>query len=205
MRNRWPDTTLRLREADSTVLEGWLAAGELAAALLYDAPQIDALDSLPVLNEPLVLVAAPHMAVASHRDPLRLRDAARLPLILPGSHHRIRRSLTLAAQQHGVVLHPVLEVDNAALARAMVRQGLGCAVLSEAAVQEDVARGLLAVRMIDRPRLAATLSVSVPRSRHAEELAHLLRATAMRLVGNGHWHGAIMAAEPEPVPRMAAE
>jgi LysR family nitrogen assimilation transcriptional regulator len=202
---RWPEATLRLREADSGVLEGWLAAGHVSAALLYDPPPIASLHTLPVLTERLVLVAAPHMAVAGRRDPLRFREAAQLPLILPDPQHRIRRSLAQAALQHGVSLNPTLEAGSAALAASMVRRGLGCAVMTPSAVQDDLARGLLACRPIDRPTISTTLSVATPSGQRSTELARLLRGAANGLVTSGRWAGATLVKDDESLPRMAAE
>lgn len=205
-----PGMALHLREAGSATLESWLGGGQLGLALMYEAPPIVSLVVKPLLTERLVLVGRPDAPVMARREPVHLREALAERLILPGSASRIRRALGQAAWQHGAPLQPAIEVDSSGLIRAMLRQGQGCSVMTEAAVQQDVAAGLLATRPIDRPNLTVTLSLVLPAVVPAEradgKLPLLVAGVVQALVAGGHWAGAtLLRGAPETTFPLAAE
>ena len=114
-------------------------------------------------------------------------------LILPGGQHWLRRRLDHAAQRYGVMLRPVLQVDSAALAKSMVRGGLGCTVLPHTAMQEDVARGALAFRPIGQPALGCTYFVTFRRAASntlVAPLAAMACEAIATLAEGGAWPGA---------------
>ena len=86
--------------------------------------------------------------------PLRLRELADVPLILPGPRHWIRRLLARAAFQRGIRLNAALQADSVAMTKDMVRNGLGCTILPGIAVRDEIARGALVFRPIEQPALA---------------------------------------------------
>ncbi len=79
-----------------------------------------------MLTESLGLVAPVHSHLLADTRPASLRELGGESLILPGPQHWIRRRLEMAAQQSGMRLNPVLQVNSTALAKVMVRSGLGC-------------------------------------------------------------------------------
>jgi LysR family nitrogen assimilation transcriptional regulator len=85
-------------------------------------------------------------------------------LILPEPQHWIRRRLDRAAQQYGVRLTPVLQVNSTALTKVMVRGGLGHAVLPLSAVQDEIGRGALGFRPIGQPPLTCTRVIAFHRA-----------------------------------------
>jgi LysR family transcriptional regulator, nitrogen assimilation regulatory protein len=192
-RARWPDVALDIREGSGSDLEEWVLHRRVDIAVVADPPAIPALEVVPILTEPLGLVAPVHSPTAEDRGPLRLRDLVGEPLILPGPQHWIRRRVDIAAQQHGIRLDPVLQVNSVASTKSMVRGGLGCAILPLAAVQDEVARGALAFRPISHPPLTSTCGLAF--QRHAPgplvaEFAEIARGAITALVEGGAWPGA---------------
>jgi LysR family nitrogen assimilation transcriptional regulator len=202
-RARWPRITLDIKTGNGTALEQWVLHHQADIAVIQDPPSIESLQVQPVITERLGLAIAANSPLADARGPLRLRDLADLPLILPNPRHWLRRRLEDAAFQHGVRLQPVLQVDDAALAKVMVRGGAGCAILPGMAIQEELARGSLAFRLIDRPSLSTIHAVVL---RHATAspvvvgLAGIIRDAMTALVERGVWSGAriIKAAATSP-------
>jgi LysR family nitrogen assimilation transcriptional regulator len=181
-RLRWPDATLDIREGSGADLEEWVLHRHVDLVVLQDPPSLADLEVLPVLVESLDLVVPPHSPVADNARPLSLRELVQDALILPGEQHWIRRRLDHAAQQSGVRLNPALQVNSIALAKAMVRNGLGCTILPRAAVQDEVARGALAVRRIGHPSLSYVRGVAFHRAASNSPVAAFARVVRDEMV-----------------------
>jgi LysR family nitrogen assimilation transcriptional regulator len=124
-------------------------------------------------------------------EPLRIRDLAELPLIVPGFPHANRRVLEQAAVQHGVHLRVVLEVDSVALTKALVNRGLGYSLLTYTAIQDEVQRGDLRALPIERPSIRSIVSLATLREQRASRLvrtmADVVRDNVHELAVNGAW------------------
>jgi LysR family transcriptional regulator, nitrogen assimilation regulatory protein len=191
-RARYPETTLDIQDGGNASLEEWLRIRRADVAVLQNPAASDDLDICPVLNETLGLVVSPASALADDHGPLKLKDLAQLPLIIPHQQHWIRRRLEQAAFQAGIKLGIALQIDSPILAKALVRQDMGCAVLPATAVRDELARGTLVFRPITRPSIAVTHAVA-HRSGATEPvaaLAHLLHAAMVSLGESGTWPGA---------------
>jgi LysR family transcriptional regulator, nitrogen assimilation regulatory protein len=162
-RSRWPEVTLDVREGSGADLEEWLLHRHVDVAILQDPPSLPEIEMTPVLTESLGLVAPVHSRIAESTGALSLWELAQDLLILPGAGHWIRRRLDQAAQQHGVRMNPVLQVDSTALTKVMVRNEVGCTILPLSSVQDEIARGALAFRPIGKPQLTCTRVIAFHR------------------------------------------
>jgi LysR family nitrogen assimilation transcriptional regulator len=166
-------------------------------AVLHTPPPLQAPQITQVLRERMVLVAPPAEKSGAVHVPgatVRIRDLPEIPLIMPGLPHSNRRILDQAAIQHGVRLRVVLEVDSVTLTKALVMRGKGCSILTAAAVQDEVGKGLLRAFPIDRPPLTSTLAIATLRTARvtapAEALKRILREVIHEFVDRGIWKGA---------------
>lgn len=205
-RTAWPDLQLELQEGSGGAPEEWLLARRVDVAVLQDPAARDELQIRPVLSETLGLVASVRSALADESHPLRVREIAGMKLILPTRQHWIRRRLEQAAFQAGVTLDAAMEVDSCTLAKAMVRNGIGCTVLPSTAVQEELARGSLAFRALIRPSLSTTHAIAHRRigvTPAIRDLAQMLHGAMVSLVEQGAWTGAQVIrteADERPLP-----
>lgn len=197
-RRDWPQVALQVRDGISNLLQEWLLDGRLDVAVLYNPPPLDALESEIIMHEHMVVVEPPDQKQRGRQQAgkpqigtCRIRDLADMPLIMPGLPHNNRRIVEQAAIQHGVNLRVRLEVDSVTLAKTMVKNALGCTILAYSAVHEEVMRGELKVRVIERPALVSTVAVAMLRERRADRLPNELRRTVIaevnRLVSDGVW------------------
>jgi LysR family nitrogen assimilation transcriptional regulator len=192
-RARWPNVALDIREGSGGDLEEWVVHHRVDIAVVPDPPTLARLEVVPILTEALGLVAPVRSRMAEDRTPLRLRDLIGEPLILPGRQHWIRRRVDSAAQQHGIRLEPVLQVNSVASTKGTVRNGLGSTILPLTAVQDEVARGALAFRPIDVPPLTVTYGLAHRRptsSPVVAEFADIARSVMTALADSGAWPGA---------------
>ncbi len=192
----WPHVTLDVKEAASGTLEAWLLHGRVDIALVQDPPELDEFCSEPLLSENLGFVAAPGSRVANSDAPVRLRELAEHPLILPRAQHWIARRVTSAAFKRGVRIEPAFQVDSLALIKEMVRSMLGCTVLPCMAVRDELARGSLVFRPIEQPTLCTTHAIAF-RQTTTEPLlggfVDVVRDVVMALAKDGTWKGARIA------------
>ena len=207
MQRGWPRVSLALKESANGGAEAELLDGRTDIAVLPDASEMDDLHIARVLTEDLGLVLAPRVALAQSAQPLRLHDLDGVPLILPGQRHWIRRLLTRAAFQRGVLLHAAFQADSVSMTKDMVRNGLGCAVLTRASVREETARGALVFRPIAQPAVTVTHAIAV---RHAatpvvREIAAAMAEIVRSLAAGGTWPGAQTVRSPAPMPDMPQE
>jgi LysR family nitrogen assimilation transcriptional regulator len=175
-RERWPAVALHMREGLSSSLQEWLLDRRVDLAIVYNQPPLEAFDVLPLCSEAMVIVGPPGDTLIQQRggEPLRIRDLAELPLIVPGFPHANRRVLEQAAVQHGVHLRIVLEVDSVTLTKALVRRGLGYSLLTYTAIQEEVERGELQALPIERPAIRSTVALATLREQRASRLVRTM-------------------------------
>jgi LysR family nitrogen assimilation transcriptional regulator len=192
----WPQTTLHMREGVASSLLEWLIDKRLDLALLHNPPHLEGLNISHVLNERMLVIGPPAQRLKDRKHPAtyRIRDLGELPLILPNMAHTNRRLVEHAALEHGVRLRIKIEADSVAFAKAMVESGLGYTILTYAAVQDEVARGVLTAYPIVRPTLAAKVAIVTLRGERPSALirdAHeLLHNVCRTLVRTGRWTGA---------------
>lgn len=186
-RRRWPRASLHALEGLSTSLQEWLLDGRIEVAILYNQPLIDAFEVRPLFSERMVLVGPPGDDFGS----VRLAQLGDYPLILPGLPHSNRRLVDQAAVQSGVRLNVAFEVDSVALTKRLVAEGQGYSILAHAAVQQDIAAGLISGHTIERPGIRSVVSLTILRDRRPSRLAtsweNLLVKTLKRLVTEGEW------------------
>ena len=194
-RDRWPAVALHIREGLSSSLQEWLLDRRVDLAIVYNQTPLDAFDVRPLCTEAMVVVGPPGDTLIAERggQPLRIRDVAALPLIIPAFPHANRRVLEQAAVQHGVHLRIVLEVDSVTLTKALVRRGLGYSLLTYTAIQEEVCRGDLQALPVERPTIRSTVAVATLREQRASRLvramSQVVGAKLHDLVTSGAWKG----------------
>jgi LysR family nitrogen assimilation transcriptional regulator len=209
VRRRWPAVTLDLQETAGGI-ESRLLGGQVDIAVLQDPPDLDELRIEPLLTESLGLVMSPRAALADSSLPLRLRELAGVPLILPNPQHWIRHLLARAGFQRGVRLDAAFQVDSVSMTKEMVRSDLGCTILPRVAVRDETTRGALVFRPIEQPALTTSHAIAfrclaAPVVRDiAQEMGDAIRS----LAASDSWPGAQPARSPaqpalaEPVQDM---
>ena len=206
MQRQGSHATFSLAESGDDPLAA-LCAGAFDIALLQDPPKRDDLEIARLVTEDLGIVVAPDHVLAQSALPLRLRELVATPLILPNPRHWIRRLLAKAEAQRGIRFAAAAQADSVPMVLALVRRGVGAAILPAAAVADNAACGALVFRALMQPALPVAHAIAV---RHAAppETHHLAgaMADAVRTVAaSGAWPGARLvrpAAQLAPPPRL---
>jgi LysR family nitrogen assimilation transcriptional regulator len=205
VQQRWPGLILDIQEIVGGGIEARLLGCQVDIAVLQDPPELDELHVEPLLAESLGLVVSPRSKLAESALPLRLRDLAGVPLILPNPQHWIRRLLARSGFQRGLRIDPVLQVDSLPITRELVRNGRGCTILPAVAVRDETERGALVFRPIGPPALTTSHAIAVRRmaAPMVREVARAMGDAIRSLAASGSWPGAQPVRSPAPLLRPA--
>lgn len=195
-RQRFPRITLELREGISGFIHDWLATEQVDLALLYDPERAPGVEVLPLIEEPLYLIApAGSDAVPVGLETFPLSRLGSLPLIVPSHSHGLRRLLERLAVEHRITLRIINQVDGMGITKRMIQAGLGYTVFSYAGVYEEVeANALRAIPLQPAPqwRLSLVHRASLHASSAQVEVKRLIERQLHSLVERKLWRGKII-------------
>lgn len=187
-REQLPRATLTMVEGLSTYVLEWLAQGRIDMAVVYNAAPSAALDLVPVLEQPLMLVSRRSGRPgkpASAPKAVPLRDVAARELVIPSRPHAIRMRVETALAAAG--LHPrvALEIESVPAILDLVEQGGLTAVLTRDALVGREATLLAQPIRAGRALLVTSLWIATsaqrPRGPLIERGAALVQAQLKRL------------------------
>lgn len=162
MNERYPDIRLHLVEALSGHLSDMLNGRLLDLAIVFQTESARRWSVMPLLDEPLFLLARPGMPGLPAGDTTRIEAIAHLPLVLPSGRHGLRALVNNAYQQSGRTPLVAVEVDGLPVLMDVVQLG-HVATIQPSSAMARIAPGQLHMARIDdahlfRPNLLASLS-----------------------------------------------
>ena len=172
----------------------WIIDGTLDFGLVFAGAAVIGLDMDALLSEQLVLVARSRDDVAQWLTPageVRLADAARLPLVMPGRDHGLRKVVDDAVRRIGIALNVTTELDAHELLTEMVRR-TGCfSILSLAALRVgDGNAPVFAARIVEpciERRVSLAHASGRPLSRSARRAEGIVRHLLREQLAQGWW------------------
>ncbi len=180
---RHPGITLAFREAGSRTLLNLLEAGELDMAVVIQPIRHPVLETLPLLDEELLLAVPREHPLASGKRRVRLEQLREEPFVLLREGAYDLRDQTLSACRRAG-FEPTVALDGGEMDSMLrfVAAGIGVAILPEMVLADiDQQDGPVAVRHI-QPRLARSLVLARRRDRYfsaaAREFANVLEDAA---------------------------
>lgn len=189
-----PHVSVRLVEAFTATIFGWLEAGKVDLGILNELGPLRNLSARPLAREELVVVG-PAGAFAQEAE-IPAEDLAALPLLLPGHPHGLRQVVEREAHRLGVTLQVKGNVDALGQIVALVATGHGYSILPQAAVTAGGAAGTLSVARLAGAPMQRTLILARNPAQlltHASVIVEDLNARIMRrLIESRAW-----IAEPE--------
>jgi len=162
-RKRLPGATLSIIEGMSATMQEWLTLGRLDIALLYNPLPARGVDTIPLLEEDLFLIAP--KSARSGVKPVSLADLPSLPLIIPNRPHAIRALVEARLTALGKKPLIAFEIDGVPSILELVAEGLGYAVLPRTAMLTSARPAAYVARPIVRPRLKSRLAIAVSSQR----------------------------------------
>lgn len=140
-----------------------LLHGEVDLGLITTPQVHERLVSLPLYEDPLLVVASPEYAATLPRE-LTDEDLARQPMICYVRGSRFRITTDQVLEQMGISPNVVMEFDNHEAIKTMVRLGFGVALEPVSAVQKDLDSGeLIRLNVPVLPKSSRTTSLILRR------------------------------------------
>jgi len=194
MRERYPDVRVRLVESLSGYLSTMLNARQLDLAIVFQTETARRWSIQPLIDERLFLIARDDLPGLPPPGPVRLREVAALPLLLPTASHGLRALLDHAFARLRVAPTLAAEIDGLEVLMELVRAGHGATLQpGAAAVRRGESLGLRLVRERSLARTSLLASLSDDElSPAALAVRVLLAQTAASLVKAGAWPGATL-------------
>jgi len=180
-----PGISLTFREAGSRTLVKLLEDGELDLAVVIQPIRHPVLETMPLLEEELLLAVPRSHRLATRTRRVKLGELATEPFVLLREGAYDIRDQTLAACRK-VGFEPNVALDGGEMDSVLrfVAEGLGIAILPEMVLGDvDPRTGPVAVRL-QSPRLTRTLVLARRRDRYfsaaAQEFMRMLRAASTK-------------------------
>lgn len=196
-RARLPKVKLRIAEAMSGFVLEWIRESRVDLAVLYIPITDRALTSYPMLAETLCLLGPtiPLKGVELTKGAgLSLAQIAELPLILPGRNHGLRNLLETTADENGLTLNTVIDVDSYGSIKELVERGVGYSILPVNAVMREAQSDRVATWPIIEPEINRRVHLVHPADRPMTKavaaIEELTREVLLDLVRTGQWGGA---------------
>ncbi len=156
----FPNIKVRIVEGPMGALIDWLGRGVIDFGFLEDASHSERLADRELHSDSLVLVGGPGSnLVPESRVPFN--EAALLPLIVPSHHMGIRGVLNDAAARSSTTLNIRFEADSSRLAKDLVADGIGYAILPLHYFKNEFAAGKLRYSAITKPTLTLKTVICV--------------------------------------------
>ena len=187
-REKMPDAHLSISEGLTAAMQESLLNGRLDIALLYNPKATAGLEISHLVQEELWLVQARPSALQEDPPPppIKLKEVAKLPLVIPSRPNAIR--MHVESEMAGIGSRPqiALEIDGVTSILELVADGAGAAILSRNAVTRSINPSAFSTRPICEPQLSIQLCSVVsslrPTTLTQQATLSLIRETAQKLL-----------------------
>jgi len=162
-RTRMPEAQLSISEGLSSAMQENLQNGRLDIAVLYNPSQVQGIEHTPLVKEELLLVQPRPAGLQEDPPPppIRLREVAALPLVIPTRPNAIRMHVESEMAAMGCRPLISLEIDGVSAILDLVADGAGYAILSRNAVMRSVRPSAFTVRPLSDPPLTIQLTTAI--------------------------------------------
>ena len=201
-REKYPNVFLRIEQGYAGDLSEMLAAKQVDVAILYGKPATPMIELTPLIDQELGLIYPKAWKKNGPggrplRDRLALRATAGLPLIAPSAPQGLRLVIDEAFHAAGIRPHVEMEVNGLAMAKTLVRAGLGCMFLARSGLRGSADSASIGFARVYDPVISWTMSMAVRRHGQptlaAKLLMRMVESLVAGLVRDKQWHGKVLA------------
>lgn len=199
-RTRYPDVYLRIEQGVADFSD-MLMAKQVDVAVVWGKALSSMIELTPLVHHDLGLI---YPRAWQKRAPngraigkcVTLREIADLPLLAPAADQGMRVLIEDAFHAAGVLPRVAMEVNGLALIRSLVRAGVGCTCLAQAAIGDRQDAADFGFAEIRDPSISWTLSIATRKHGRptlaARLMMQMIRAMIHDMVQAGKWHGRLL-------------
>ena len=186
-RETYPDIMLHIVEGFSGHVAEWLSTGRIDVGIVYNASRRASLNTEPLFADDLVVLGPADNPAGLEGDSVPAGRLAEMPLILPARPHGLRVLIDQTLAQLDLTPRIIFEVDAMPSTLALVEEGVGYTVLSEAAAAQRIGAGRIRAWAIVDPvmtrQLILATSTQRPMSVATRLVTRLIRDQAATVFG----------------------
>lgn len=187
---QYPGIRVRIAMGYAGTLLRWLETGEVDAALLYGAERSSNVQTTPLIEESLWVIA-PRKAGLRADTPVPLASLSGRPLVLPSAPHGIRMLVDHACAVSNLSLDISVETNALSVQRSLVFGGHGYTILPPIAVAEDLRNRKLSGAPLADPSITRSIVLALPSNRptshHVRCAVQVLMQQAQQSIDSGTW------------------
>ncbi len=196
---RAPGIRLQLSAGMSKQAREMLETRRVELALLPTAFEISRFEALPLFEEEFCLFGKREAFKKNCEGPIAFKDIGDRPLIAPDREHDLRKLIERVALDQNCALNIRYELNDSALLRRAVLNGLGCAILPRNTFSVPETSGLVA-REIVMPNIVRTQSLAwlseQPLTSAGTVVKTILVDLMTQLINDGEFKARLLAAPP---------
>ncbi len=164
-RKRLPNAALSISEGLTISMQEGLQTGRLDIALLYNPQPSPDLETRPLMDEELLLIGLRRPRSKTSTEPISLREASALPLVIPSRPNAIR--MVVETEMAGIGCKPdiSLEIDGVGAILDLVADGAGYAILPKYSLATTNHPEAYVARSIVKPHLVSRLTLATAAGR----------------------------------------
>lgn len=195
LHDHYPGILINVVEAMSGHIEQLIEQNQLDLAVLFTGARVASLDVEPLMSEELFLILSEDSQLfPPEQTTVTLSEAADIPLILPTSHHGLRRRVSFEFENVGFSMNVVAEIDSLSLVLSCVQAGIGATIKPFGAVMQESHKGrkyrCLSFSDVEMRRSNFLYSLPQPNLTPAAEVVALeLKNTIAGLIADTRWPG----------------
>jgi DNA-binding transcriptional LysR family regulator len=170
---KYPDISISLRIGSTRQVSDWLEDGRVEVGVLGARPAVRAVECKELMSDELVVVVPSSHPWATRRT-ATLGDLQKEPMVVRERGSGSREAVEHALQEAGVSLASlrlVGEMGSTQAIKQAVRAGVGIALISRRAVEDECRAGLLACVKVKDLRVARAFYLATHRDRTRSPLA----------------------------------
>lgn len=149
----FPDAQLTLIEALTVNLEEAIHLGRITIGVLYNPSSSQYLETELLAEENLYLITSQDSPYSKGRDYIRLKELAKVPLVMPSVSNSFRLLLEREMLKINLKPHVELEINSVGVITQILAEGMGAAILSKSVLDFIPQRRLLRAIPIVEPTL----------------------------------------------------
>lgn len=189
-RKRLPNAALSISEGLTISMQEGLLTGRLDIALLYNPQPSPELETQPLMDEELLLIGPRRTRSKAAAEPISLREASTLPLVIPSRPNAIR--MVVETEMAGIGCKPdiSLEIDGVGAILDLVADGAGYAILPKYSLATTTRPEAYVARPIVKPHLVSRLALATAAGRTTtmtqQAMLELIQQVASEVFGSTH-------------------
>jgi len=185
----FPHVSIRMVEAMSGYLQGWVASGDLDIGLTFSAADTETVTATPIFEEEVMLIGR-RADIETLPTPFPIHRLSEIPLIVTSSRHRLRHDIDTQMEALGKELNILYEIDAGNQLVQLVSAGTGYGIFARSAFSAELAEGIVAAIPF-APNYRRVGCLVVHRRKALDRIVRMvleeIRATSVEFAPRGHW------------------